>query len=61
MVKFIPFKFFHLLFHSNPSPRQGVRAPDWATGLEERGETIISEFRGTGFAGSAVRVGSRTE
>ncbi|CRL21877.1 unnamed protein product [Penicillium camemberti] len=32
-----------------------VRAPDWATGLDERGETIISEFRGTGFAGSAVR------
>ncbi|OQD98472.1 hypothetical protein PENSOL_c009G03043 [Penicillium solitum] len=42
-------------------PRLGdIRAPDWATGLDERGETIISEFRGTGFAGSAVRGGGRT-
>lgn len=41
-------------------PRLGdIRAPSWATGLE-RGETIISEFRGTGFAGSAVRGGCRT-
>ncbi|KGO38332.1 hypothetical protein PEX1_069120 [Penicillium expansum] len=42
-------------------PRLGdVCAPYWATGLDERGETIISEFRGTGFAGSAVRDGSCT-
>ncbi|CAP86517.1 hypothetical protein PCH_Pc20g11880 [Penicillium rubens Wisconsin 54-1255] len=38
----------------------GCPCSDWATGLDERGETIISEFRGTGFAGSAVRDGSRT-
>jgi hypothetical protein len=33
-------------------PRSGaVRAPDWAIGLDGRGETTISEFRGTGIAG----------
>ncbi|KAJ5205501.1 hypothetical protein N7491_003871 [Penicillium cf. griseofulvum] len=42
-------------------PRLGdVCAPGWATGLDERGEMVISEFRGTGFAGTAVRDGSRT-
>lgn len=54
----------HYLYTPSPTinyPRLGdVRAPDWATGLDERGETITSEFRGTGFAGSAVRGGSRT-
>jgi hypothetical protein len=42
-------------------PRLGdVCAPDWATGLDERGEMVFSEFRGTRFAGTAVRDGSRT-
>ncbi|CDM37504.1 unnamed protein product [Penicillium roqueforti FM164] len=44
----------------SPSRLGDVRAPDWATGLDKRGETVISEFRGTGFVGSAVRDGSRT-
>lgn len=52
--------YIYTPFSAIDYPRLGdIRAPSWATGLE-RGETIISEFRGTGFAGSAVRGGCRT-
>jgi hypothetical protein len=53
--------YIYTPFSTIDDPRPGdVRAPSWANGLDGRGETIISEFRGTGFAGSAVRGRSRT-